>query len=192
MEYAFEGKMHELTADISSILGEPEPFEIERKFLIMRPDEDSLLQMPNCQKVDILQTYLASSPGMEDRVRQRGCDGNYIFTRTTKSQTSDPTKRIEIERQIDEGEYLRLLMQADSRLIPVRKIRFCILQRESGQCLEIDLYPQAQKYAILEVELQSPEEEVVIPDFIEVVREVTSEDEYKNHSIAKNGGLLPE
>ena len=34
----FEDKMKQLVAEISSFLGEPEPFEIERKFLIEYPD----------------------------------------------------------------------------------------------------------------------------------------------------------
>ena len=189
---SFDDKMHTLLAEISNFLGEPEPFEIERKFLIKLPNVSLLREMPNCQEAEILQTYLTSEDGAEERIRQRGRDGGYTFTHTIKRPTDDPAKRIETERRIDRDEYLRLLMRADPRLHPVRKTRFCVLQRESEQYLEIDLYPGAQKYAVLEVELRSAKDEVVFPDFLEVVREVTVDGKYRNHSIAGNGGFLPE
>lgn len=72
----FEDKMKRLITEISSFLGEPEPFEIERKFLIKYPDIKWLEEMPNCQRVEIIQTYLNSSNGDEVRVRQRGADGS--------------------------------------------------------------------------------------------------------------------
>ena len=56
----FEGKMRRLIAEISSFLGEPEPFEIERKFLIEYPDIKWLESLPNCQRIEIIQTYLKS------------------------------------------------------------------------------------------------------------------------------------
>ena len=35
---SFEDKMKKLVAEIASFLGEPEPYEIERKYLIEYPD----------------------------------------------------------------------------------------------------------------------------------------------------------
>ena len=64
--------MKHLISEISSFLGEPEPFEIERKFLIEYPDIEALEKNPNCKKVEIIQTYLNSGNGDEIRVRQRG------------------------------------------------------------------------------------------------------------------------
>ena len=68
----FEGKMKHLIAEIASFLGEPEPYEIERKFLIEYPDIKLLESMPNCRKVEIIQTYLKSENDEEVRIRQRG------------------------------------------------------------------------------------------------------------------------
>jgi CYTH domain-containing protein len=59
-------------AEIASFLGESEPFEIEKKFLIKYPDIKYLEFMPNCQKVEILQFYLKSNSDEEIRLRQRG------------------------------------------------------------------------------------------------------------------------
>ena len=63
----FEKKMHRLVTEIASYLGEPEPFEIERKFLIKPPDLELLNRMLNCQEVEILQTYLKSDGNTKRR-----------------------------------------------------------------------------------------------------------------------------
>ena len=121
----FEDKMKRLIAEISSFLGEPEPFEIERKFLIEYPDIKWLESIPNCQRIEIIQTYLKSDNGDEVRVRQRGIDGHYIYFQTTKRKVSD-VKRVEIERRLSESEYIRLLMNADTTRRQIRKDRYCL------------------------------------------------------------------
>jgi len=37
----------------------------------------------------------------------------------------------------------------------------------------------------MEIELQNEEDKVIIPSFIKVIKEVTDDDNYKNHSFAK-------
>ena len=78
-EQSFRDKMLSLVGEISSFLGEPEPYEIERKFLIKYPDIKWLESNQSCQRVEIIQTYLRSDDGDEVRVRQRGCDGSYVY-----------------------------------------------------------------------------------------------------------------
>ncbi len=82
----FEGKMRRLIAEIASFLGEPEPFEIERKYLIEYSDLEWLESNTNCQRVEIIQTYLKSNSADEIRIRQRGINGNYIYFKTTKKK----------------------------------------------------------------------------------------------------------
>ena len=189
----FEDKLKKLLEEISVVLGEPEPFEIERKYLIEYPNLELLRAMPNCQEVEILQTYLnGSNSKNEVRVRQRGLNGNYVFTKTTKRGSDDPKKRVEIEKRISKDEYLKALMDACPGASPIRKTRFCILRRESGQYLEIDIYPTSSRYAILEVEFASADNEVVAPEFIKIVKEVTDDKAYRNIHIAFNGNRLPE
>ena len=50
----FEGKMKRLVKEICACLGEPIPMEIERKFLIKKPDVALLENLPNCQSLDII------------------------------------------------------------------------------------------------------------------------------------------
>lgn len=178
----FEDKLKKLIAEIAAFLGEPEPYEIERKFLIAYPDLAKLEKLPNCQRVEIIQTYLTAPDGEESRVRQRGADGNYIYIQTTKKMVSD-VKRVEVERRLTKDEYLRLLMDADPDCRPIRKTRYCLTY--DNQYFEIDVYPFWDHQAILEIELSNEEAEIRFPAELKVIREVTEDDSFKNASLAK-------
>ena len=177
----FEEKMKQLISEISSFLGEPEPFEIERKFLIEYPDTAALEKNPNCKKVEIIQTYLNSDNGDEIRVRQRGENGNYIYFKTLKKKVDD-IKRIEVETRLTKDEYLALLMNADTAKRQIRKDRYCLTY--GSQYFEIDIYPFWNDKAILEIELASENADIYFPDFIKIIKEVTNDDDYKNASLA--------
>lgn len=178
----FEEKLERLLKEITVFLGEPEPLEIERKYLIHYPNIKNLEDMPNCTKVDITQTYLRSSDDVERRVRARGIDGDYLYYLTEKKKISN-LKRVEIERKLTQDEYLRLLMEADNKLHIIRKTRYCLT--ENNQYFEIDIYPEWNDKAIMEIELSSEDEEIKIPKFIKIIKEVTDNEKYRNHEMAK-------
>ncbi len=181
-EYGFDGKMKRLISEIATFLGEPEPYEIERKFLIEYPDLKKLESLPNCEKVEIIQTYLKSDTDEEVRIRQRGSKGNYIYFETRKKAISG-LKRVEVERRLTKDEYLELLMNADSNKRPIRKDRYCLA--DGNQYFEIDVYPFWTDKAIVEIELSDPDEEIRFPKILKVIKEVTDDIEYKNSSLAK-------
>ena len=179
----FEDKLHRTVAEIAAFLGEPEPMEIERKYLIRYPDLAWLEAKPNCSKVDMIQTYLKAQPdGTEVRVRQRGQNGNFICYKTEKRRISDVV-RVEVDRRIEMKEYVSLLAEADHSRRPVHKTRYCLT--ENNRYYEIDIYPQWHKQAIMELELKSEDEEVVMPEGIEVIREVTQDTSYSNYEMAR-------
>ena len=178
----FEDKLKRLIAEISTFLGEPEPYEIERKFLIEYPDVAELEKLPNCQRVEIIQTYLTAPEGEESRVRQRGIDGNYIYFQTTKKKITD-LKRVEVERRLSKDEYLRLLMDADPNCRPIRKTRYCLTYE--NQYFEIDVYPFWRDKAILEIELANEAAEIRFPKQVKILKEVTEDESYKNASLAR-------
>lgn len=178
----FEDKMKKLIAEISTFLGEPEPFEIERKYLIEYPDIAWLESNPTCQRIEIIQTYLNSSNGDEVRVRQRGADGNYIYFQTIKRKVSD-LKRVEIERRLSQAEYLKLLMDADTTKRQIRKTRYCLTY--DNQYFEIDVYPFWNDKAIAEIELSDENATINFPKQIKVIKEVTDDESYKNASLAQ-------
>ncbi len=177
----FEQKLERLLKEISSFLGEPEPYEIERKYLIQYPDIKKLESMSNCSKVNITQTYLKCEDGKERRIRARGNDGEYIYYLTEKTQIS-PMKRVEIERKLTQDEYLKYLMEADTKLHTIKKTRYCLT--ENSKYYEIDIYPEWDKQAIIEIELNDENEKVEIPDYIKVIKEVTEDENYRNYNMS--------
>ena len=181
--YSFDEKMLALIREISSFLGEPRPMETKRKYLIARPDPAALDRRPNCQRVEITQAYLRSEiPGEMIRIRQRGRDGSYVYFKTRKRSIDG--KRIEMEERLTHHEFLDLLMQADPTYRTIRKDRWCL--SENGLYYNIDLYPQWDDQALLEVELYSAGDKVRFPEGIQVIREVTGEKEFTNPYIARN------
>ena len=177
----FEDKLKRLLKEILSFLGEPEPFEIERKYLISYPDLKWLDSLPNCSKVDIIQTYLRSETGDEVRLRQRGSDGHYAYYQTVKQPVSN-LKRIETERKLTQNEYLNLLMSADTEKRQIRKTRYCMMYED--QYLEIDIYPFWNDRAVVEIELSDEEQEVKLPKELKVIREVTDDLRYRNAALS--------
>ncbi len=178
----FDNKIKRLIAEIASFLGEPEPLEIERKFLIEYPDIEWLESVESCEKIEIIQTYIKSDSGDEVRVRQRGVDGNYIYFQTTKRKITD-IKRVETERRLSQKEYLRLLMDADTSRRQIRKTRYCLTYK--NQYFEIDVYPFWDDKAIMEIELRDENIPIEFPERISIIKEVTDDEAYKNAQLAK-------
>ena len=178
----FQDKMRRLLGEISAFLGEPEPMEIERKFLIAYPDIAALERDPNCRRVEIIQTYPTSREGEETRVRQRGAGGSYIYTETTKRAVS-AASRVEVERRLTQREYLERLMDADPARRPIRKTRYCLTW--AGQYFELDVYPFWRDRAILEIERREENTPIVFPDHLRIIREVTGDPAYGNAELAR-------
>ncbi len=176
----FEVKMRRLIGEISACLGQPGMMEMQRKFLIDYPDLAALEALPNCRKVEIIQTYLHSGDSGERRVGQRGVDGHYIYYETILM--GGGPKAIEVERRLTQNQYLTLLMEADTSLRQIRKTRYCLTWK--NQYFEIDVYPFWQDRAIAEIEMSDEKTKIIFPENIHVIREVTDEKEYKNAALA--------
>ena len=177
----FEAKMRHLMREITYFLGDLAPYEIERKFLIEYPSVEWLESLPNCERVEIVQTYLRSEPDLEIRIRQRGTEGNYIYYLTEKRITSNRV-RMELQRRLTEREYLTLLTQADPTFRQIEKTRYCLTY--AGQYFEIDLFPCWDDQAMVEIELTQEDTEVHFPPELRVIREVTGNPDYRNAVIA--------
>ena len=178
----FDTKMKRLLKEISNVLGEPEPYEIERKFLIEMPNLEYLESLPNCEKVTIVQTYLNSSEDEEIRIRQRGAGGSFTYSKTRKINVSN-LKRIEIETRLTAEEYINELLNADPSRGQIIKDRYCLSY--NNQYFEIDIYPFWKDKAIAEIELSSENQKIDLPPFLDVIEEVTDNINYRNSEIAK-------
>lgn len=180
----FADKVSRVVKELMSVLGEPEPHEIERKFLIKKPSEEEIAALGCVSKSNIIQTYLVRKhKDTERRVRQRGTKATgYKFYYTEKTVVGSG-ERIETERKITPDEYVELLAEADTALHQISKVRYCFIF--DNKYYEMDLYPFSDEHAILEIELNDINEPINFPP-LQFVKEVTDDDAYKNCSLAKS------
>lgn len=174
----FERKMQRVIREISNVLGLAQPVTEERKYVVEVTGE-----LPETIDSDILQTYLVSEPGTEVRLRRRSwTSGKVVNIHNTKKRTPS-NEQIEIERQVENALYESLLGQADPYRQTIRKRRQSFIWR--GQYFELDTYHDAlEGLVILETKGIADQEDVNFPPFLKVVKEVTGNRDYYNHTLA--------
>ena len=161
--------------------------EIERKYLIEKPNFEELEKTYDLKKTKIFQTYLVSPEGEERRVRAKFClnkNEKYFYTKKRNVETSNGLIREENEREISQIEYEIFLQEANPSLSTIRKERFVFDYERLT--FEVDVYEFEQDYAVMEVELPSADAEVTLPPEIRVIKEVTHDKAFKNKAISKN------
>lgn len=183
----FDGKLERLLSEVLAALGIPEPLEIERKFLMEYPDLDSLSKITACRRIPITQAYLNTPEEGRFRVRKRGEGEGAVFIKTVKHKIND-MKRIEIEDYISEEEYYDHLSRKEYVEGVISKDRWCFVWK--SQYFELDVYPFWADRVTLEIELLGEDSEYKLPDFLTLIREVTTEKKYRNKWLASVYGRL--
>ena len=178
----FSDKMRHLVAEIAAFLGEPAPYEIRRRYLVDYPDISMLETLPNCHREKIEQVYLRSAGDEEIRIRR--CDSiNGKMFYLTRKKRHGAWMRLEAEGRLSEREYKQFLANADPEKKPVLKTRYGLSWQR--QYYEIDLYPFWEDRAVVEVYLHYENEQVKIPEFLHVQKEVTGDREYEVSTLAQ-------
>ena len=158
------------------------PLEIERKFLIKMPDISVLQQQPLYMHIDMEQAYL---PQNEDcsglRVRKSTLNGKTSYKKTYKKSITSVT-RIELEDDISEQTYKDMVFNADPDSTPIKKVRHCFMYKD--QLFELDVYTFWDDRATLELELDNENQEIEIPPFIDVIKEITDDKRYSNRALS--------
>ena len=157
-------------------------YETEKKFLIKYPDLKYLKNLYNCKEVEIEQIYLNSKEGESRRIRKRSVDKNTLCYLTYKKQISS-TVREEKETLISQGEYDELKKDSAPDCEIIDKKRYCLL--ENSFYFEIDVFPFMRNTAMLEIELKNENEEFMLPEFIEIIEDVTQNPGFTNYNMSK-------
>ena len=174
----FEDKLNAVLTEISSILGIPEPIEMERKFLV-----DVVGDISGSREMDIFQTYLMERNGEESRVRKRGENGHYAYFLTTKKFITS-NQRIEVERQITPSEYINLMNSANPDKQTIHKLRRCFVW--DNRYYELDTFVSPKlPHCLLEIEDVAEDETITFPPFLKILEEVTDNSDYYNSNIAE-------
>lgn len=163
--------------------------EIERKFLIKKflLNAKAANIIFNSESARIKQWYLPKdSLDRTSRVRSKyqltenGPVNTYFFTR--KKQIAPGVSKEE-EKEIDFKTFSRYLKKIDPKKKPIEKTRYYLPW--DGKVFELDVFHGFnQGLVILEIELNSIDEAVQLPPYLDVRKEVTYDKSYSNKSLA--------
>ncbi len=159
------------------------PIETERKFLIRMPDTALLSSIEGVRILNMEQTYLLADNGKSSRVRRIEEASCMKFVKTVKQRIST-LSCYEEEKEISAACYAEELKNADTSKKAIIKTRYAFLFHD--HTVEIDVYPFWKDRAILEIELSDENESFEIPQFIEIIKEVSTDGRYKNTNLAQS------
>ncbi len=155
--------------------------EIERKFIIEKPDPEELEKIEGYTRSEILQIYLTAERGETKRVRRRKYPDRTLYFETRKVRL-DSMSSTEDEREITQEEFEKRRLEIKTGTSPVNKIRYTFPYL--GHTFEIDVYPEWTRSSIMEVELDDRAEKVAFPPFVKIIKEVTGIKDYSNASMS--------
>lgn len=181
----FETKLKRLLKEVVAFLGIPKPLEIERKFLIEYPDINLLSSIKTCRRIPMTQAYLTTPEEGNFRIRKRGDGDKAVYIKTVKIKISD-VKRIEMENYITKEQYETNLSKKQYVTGVISKDRYCIV--DNNTYYELDVYPFWNDRATIEIELLSEDQPYKLPAFVKLIREVSSEPDYRNLALAQKYG----
>lgn len=160
-----------------------EHIEIERKYVIRKPCVADMSALSGYSVSEITQIYIESPARITHRVRKRCYPDGEVYTETKKIRI-DKISAIEDEREISADEYLEISKRIKKGSTPLTKARHTFSYCD--QIFEVDIYPEWESTAIMETELSDRTDEVKMPPFIEIVREVSGDKRYSNASMSES------
>lgn len=174
---SIEDKAKKLIHEISKFLNEDERFYIEKKYLINIPNISYLDKLDNSSKVKMTLTYLnKSSEKCDIKLLLRDEDGKKFYQKIIKGNNKKSTISLTAEQYIDE---------LDNKMIDrnsIIKYRYSFIYH--SVYYKIDIFKD-KDFSILEVDLLNSHETIHFPSFIEVIKDVSDDVNYKNYNISK-------
>lgn len=181
----FEKKIQRALREVYRVVGEPEPMDEKRKYLIRLPDMEQIICNYHAVGFEMMQNYLVvTNPNIERRIRKQKNGPEFLYFYTEKHTMPDNTKW-DTERPISEKEYNQYKLEVDPQLHEVHKVKYRFNYK--NQRFELDVYPFSADKAILF--LYADSDAAHIPEQIEILREVTGDPDYKNKMLAKRQSL---
>jgi CYTH domain-containing protein len=160
------------------------PIEIERKFLLRAIPEQWDLDAHHAELAEIEQWYVHVEDEFEERIRRTSTGSSDLYHHTYLTARKVGVREVQ-ERTIGRSEYDRLKSARSPyrQMVAKRRWKFTF----AGQIFTIDNIrsPQSRSCVIMEAELKSEDQEITLPPFAHVIREVTGERTYSNADIAR-------
>ena len=176
-----EEKINEVLNVINELLNEKQ-VKKQEKYSVDLKNTDLDFIRNNGKAMYIEQTYLHSDDCIEKRLRKISFNGCVYYVFTVFKVMEDGSKIIISEKQIDNKIYDSLLEFRDNRCDSIRKIRYYFTYE--GEYFNLDVFENNNDIGILEINISSDFDEVLIPDFVSILEKVSNNEMYFNRNIA--------
>lgn len=174
-----------IKSDCIKMMGDPDSKKGDR---IVFPDEIRY------QRFDVEHDYILrpdQESGHQLRLRRRGFTGQYTYSYTLRYPDL-LGQRVELKRLVNRREYYDLLLQRDPATQTIHKKRYSFLFQDIYYELDQYINPHRGLYLL---ELYAEKErnlDGLLPDFLEVEREVTHDKEFSMYHLARVATEEPE
>lgn len=184
-ETDFEWKIIRAMQAVFQYLGEERPVEVFRKYLVEFDDSvlENVKKESNFVTTHIYEQFLKSEPNVEKRIRRRIKNGTtrYYYS---EANIMGANKRVKNDMILSERQYHSYQPQVNEELNPIDKERYSFLK--DSHFYKLDIFNFDKTKALLSVQVPLGDEEVRIPLYFKVIKEVSDDVNYKNYSLAKS------
>lgn len=172
-ETDFNTKIAKSVKEIYEMIKLPYPINRQEKYLVKSFDIKELLKL---KPVILNIEQYAEFNEVETLYRKTERDGNIKYTRITKIDTDKAEERITKRKNITEEEYL---IATSNKQHPIKKTRYCF--EYCHQYFRLDVFDN--ELTILEIEDTNKSSNRKIPEFIEVIDNITLDENYRNSNL---------
>ncbi|MBQ1827470.1 MAG: AAA family ATPase [Erysipelotrichaceae bacterium] len=184
-ETEFEAKIRKAIQAVFAFLGKEKPVEIFKKYLVNIDEKtlEMLRQNETCTSTHITQYFLQSLHNEEKRIRRRVKNGTALYY-YSEANTLTPNTRIKVDRMISERQYNDYLSQKDDSLSVIEKDRYGFIH--NNYYFKLDIFEFDPKHALLSVQIPDEKTLVDIPEYFDIIKDVSDDINYKNYYLAKS------
>ena len=184
-EDVFEVKMLKAIQSVFEYLGETAPVEKYSKYLIEINDDvlKHFEKEANYTSSHIIQHYLISTNGNERRIRERIKGEDVLYTYSEASYLST-NERIKVDRVLTRRQYSDYQREIDKNLNVTDKMRYSFIN--GGIFYKIDVFDFDKSKGLLSIDDSHGGREVIIPEYINIIKDVSGDEKYKNYFLAKS------
>ena len=181
----FEVKMRRAIQEVFTFLGDEKPVQVFKKYLVDINEEviKNVLKEKGATTSRIIQYYLKSTNGFERRIRRRVKDKSEIYS-YSEAKMITASSRSKSDRILSRRQYSDLTSEIDESLSPIDKGRYSFFYK--GLFFKLDIFDFDTTKGLLSLQVSDDTVDISLPEYFNVLKDVTDLYEYKNYYLAKN------
>ncbi len=183
-ETDFEVKMRKAIQAVFEYLGDEKPVERFVKYMVEVNDSmiEKIKNEQNYSNAHIEQYYLKSTTGNERRIRKRTRNGSELYS-YSEARYLSTNERIKADKVLSSRQYYDYIQEVDKNLKPINKDRYSFIYE--NLFFKLDVFDFDKTRGILSIQVAEGQE-IVMPEYIKVIQDVTNDIRYKNYYLAQS------